>query len=245
MKRIRLLGVALMTVFAVSAIVAATASAAEPTKILPEPSTVKPLKVTSKSGAGSLITVSGEEVKCKTDKGTSEFTTPNLGTFHALFEGCTGPSGTTCTGESGDAKGTILLLGEVHYLLALLMEGTKEKETTKLVPALAFLFKQFHFTCSISIIKVLVLVRGCAAAFAEPTEVLTKKTKDVFTEWSQGESQILLILPPEATKEVNCLTETHVGEGEEKFELSAQKGTAENEKFEQGGKEIEIELMNK
>ena len=141
MKRFRLLGVVLMAVFVLGVIVATRASAAEPTKILPEPTAVKPLTATDKSGPGTLLTVAGSEVKCTKGTSTSSFTTPNLGTFHAIFEGCKAKVpiiGTApCTGAS-DEKEKILLLGTVHYVLALLMEGKpKEEKTPKLVAALA------------------------------------------------------------------------------------------------------------
>ena len=129
MKRFRLLGVVFMAVFVLGVVAATTASAAEPTKILPEPTKEKPLTVKSKSGKGTLLTVGKSEVTCNTDKGTSEFTTPNLGTFHTTFEGCkTEVLGQklTCTGAN-DAEGLILLLGTVHYVLALLMKGQGQK----------------------------------------------------------------------------------------------------------------------
>ncbi len=236
MKRIRLLGVVLMAVFVLGAIAATTASAAEVTKILPEPTKEKPLKVKSKSGSGTLLTVGGSEAKCEKAKGTSEFTTPNLGTFHTEFEGCkikapivkTAP----CTGV-GDKKEVILLLGTVHYVLALLM--TKGTETT-LVAALAFLFEELHFTCEALGQKELILVKGCAAANAEPTEKLTNKTKDTFKEFTTGESSILEILLEEAKKETPCLTEVNIGG--KGFELAAETGTVENETS------VEVLLMN-
>ena len=207
MKRIRSLGIVFMAVFVLGAIAAATASAAEVTKILPEPTKAKPLKVTSK-GSGTLLTVGGSQIMCTKIKGTGEFTTPNLGTFHAEFEGCKAKIITesiSCSG-AGDKKEVILLLGTVHYVLALLMEGKpKEEKTPKLVAALAFLFEEFHFTCEALGVKDLIRVKGCAAANVEPTEKLTNKTKDVFKEFSSGESSILEILLEEATKETPCL----------------------------------------
>lgn len=236
MKRIRLLGVALMAVFALGVIAAASASAQEPTKVLPEPTEAKPLMGTSKSGPGTLLTVGKNEVTCKKDTDTFSATTPNLGTFHATFEECkTVVLGQklTCTGV-GDKEGLILLLGTVHYWLALL--------SAKLVAALVFLFEEFHFTCKNALAKALVLVKGCAAALAEPTEKLTKVTKDIFKEEKSGVPDIKEVLPSEAKSEIKCITETNVNET--KFEESAQTGTDENEAFKQGGAEVEVLLMN-
>ncbi len=233
MKHFKLLGVALMAVFVLTAIAATTASAAEVTKILPE---LKSITVKSKSGVGTLLTVGGSEVICQKDKGTGEFTTPNLGTFQVEFGECKAKAPIVktapCTGE-GDKKEVILLSGTVHYVLALLM--TKGTETT-LVAALAFLFKELHFTCEALGVKELIQVKGCAAANAEPTEKLTNKTKDTFKEFSTGESSILEILLEEAKKETPCLTETNVGG--KGFELSAETGTVENETS------VEVLLMN-
>lgn len=235
MKRSKLLGVALMAVFVLGVIGATTASA-EVTKILPE---LKSITVKTKSGKGTLLTVGGSQVICQKDKGTGEFTTPNLGTFHTTFEECKAKiviGSAACTGV-GDEKEKILLLGTVHYVLALLMEGKpKEEKAAKLVAALAFLFEELHFTCEAFGQKELILVKGCAAANAEPTEKLTNKTKDTFKEFSSGESSILEILLEEATKETPCLTETNVGG--KGFELSAETGVAENETS------VEVLLMN-
>ncbi len=237
MKRFKLLGVAFMAIFALSAIAATTASAEEFTKILPIPTAENPLTGTDKSGPGTLLTIGKNQVTCEKDTSNFSFTSPNLGTFHATFEGCkTEVLGQklTCTG-TGDKEGQILLLGIVHYWLALL--------TAKLVAALVFLFEEFHFTCKNVIAKALVLVKGCAAALAEPVEKLTKVTKDVFIEEKSGVSDIKEVLPEETTKEIKCITETNVNET--KFEESAQTGTDENEKFEQGKKAVEVLLMNK
>jgi hypothetical protein len=233
MRNVKLFAVAIMAIFALSVVAVATAAAEERTKVLPEPTLASPLTSTGKGGEGKLVTVGGKEVKCKKAVGTGEFTSLNLGPFHTTFEECTGPLDSTCMGE-GDAAGKVLLLGTAHYWLALL--------TGRLVAALVFLFNELHFTCEALGVKLLVLVKGCAAALAEPTEVLTKVTKDVFTEEKTGVSDIRSVLPQESTKELSCHTETNVnGAG---FEESGETGTAENEKFEKGGSAVSVLLMN-
>jgi hypothetical protein len=239
MKRIRLLGMMLVAIFAFSAVIASVAAAEEKTKVLPEATAASPLTSTGKGGAGVLLTVRGREVTCESGTGSGAFTSANLGTFHTTFIGCkTKADGATlrCTGTE-DREGQILLLGTVHYWLALL--------SARLVAALVFLFVQFHFTCTILTIKELVLVRGCAAALAEPTEKLTALTKDVFTEASSGVSDITEVLPQEARAEIRCITETKVGEAEgDEFEQSSERGTAENERFEKEKRSVEVLLMN-
>lgn len=236
MRNIKLLGTAVVMALVLSAIAVATASAAEPTKILPEPTKAAPLTFTGTAGAGKLLTLGKKEVKCTKSTGSGEFTTPNLGTAKILFEGCTGEFGTTCTGV-GDKSGTIAQEGPVHYILGLL--------SGKLVAVLAGLPKEFHFTCEVIGIKILVLVRGCIASLAEPTEKPTKTTKDVFafTEANSGDPDISLILMEEAKEEIKCVLESSINGGA--FESSGLEGTATNEGFKKGGKAVEIELMNK
>jgi len=233
----KLLGVTLLAVIALTVMAAASALAAEPTKMLPEPTEAKPLTGTDKSGEGVLVTTGGNEVKCKKDVSSFSATTPNKGTFHVTFESCKAKvpiiGSAPCTGV-GDEKEKILLLGTVEYWLALL--------SSKLVAALVFLIEEFHFTCEALGQKQLILVKGCAAALAEPTEKLTKTTKDVFKEESKGVSDIREVLPVEAKEEIKCVTLTSVNGGA--FEESGQTGTDENEKFEQGSKAVEVLLMN-
>jgi hypothetical protein len=234
MSRFKAIGAGLMAILALSAFAVAMASAAEPTKMLPAGPGIT---FTSKSGEGVLLTVGGSEVKCKKDAGTGTIDTTNLGNFHTEFKECKakvsifeGP----CSGE-GDSEGIILLLGTFHFWLATL--------TNKLVAALVFLIREFHFTCVVAGVKELVLVKGCAAALAEPTEVLTKVTKDVFIETKSGISDIRTVLPENSTIPISCITLTNVGG--KGFEESAQKGTAENETFKKEGVAVEVLLMNK
>jgi hypothetical protein len=124
MVRIRTIGLALVAVFALTAVVASAASAAAPEfRIGPchkvakgtagaypsqskceerlsqnvEPREWEPdgvaagekIKFTSKSGAGKLVTVGGEEVKCTGDTDTGEITGPKtVGKVTVKFTGC-------------------------------------------------------------------------------------------------------------------------------------------------------------
>jgi len=237
MKRIRLFGMALICVCALGALTAMSASAAEVTKILPEPTAAKPVTYTAKSGEIRMLSVAGFEVKCKKATSDGSFTTPNFGDFDVLFTECTGPLTTTCT-SAGAPKGLIGAEGEVHYLLALEMKGTE----TILVAALVFLFDEFHVTCESKVISMTFAADGCIAARAEPINKLTKTTTDTFEEFKSGETKILEVLPVEGTVEATCLPDISVNGGAD--ELFAMNGTITNEKFTRATKEIEIELMN-
>jgi hypothetical protein len=234
MSRFKVIGAALMAILALSAFAVAMASAAEPTKMLPSAG----VTFTAKSGPGTLLTIGGSEVKCTSSLGSGTIDTTNLGNFHTEFSGCKAELKgfkPTCTGE-GDSSGKILLLGTFHYWLATLGKA--------LVGALVFLIAQFHFTCELLGQKQLIIVLGCAAALAEPTETLTTVTRDVFKETKSGISDIRTVLPENATKAIACITTTSVNGGA--FEESAQTGTAENLKFTKGAEEnILILLMNK
>jgi hypothetical protein len=235
MTRFKTIGVALMAILALSAFAASIASAegVEPTKILP----TGKITFTSKSGPGTLLTIGKNEVKCEKDAGSGEVKTLNLGNFHTEFSECKAELGgfkPVCTGE-GDTEGKILLLGTFHFWLATLGKA--------LVAALVFLIAQIHFTCELLGQKQLILVLGCAAALAEPTEKLAKVTTDQFIETKSGVSDIRTVLPELSTKSLGCITTTSVNA--KPFEESAQKGTAENETFKSGGVAVEVLLMNK
>jgi hypothetical protein len=235
MKRFKLIGIAILAIFALTAIAANIANAEE-TKILPEPTALLPVTNKATGGPGKLLTLGGKEIKCESSSGEGSATSFNLGTFHTLFTKCTGPLGSTCTGAS-NPSGLIALLGTVHFWLALLVKsGT-------LVAALVFLIAPFHFTCEAFGVKQLILVLGCAAAHAEPTNVLTNLTKDVFIENGTGMPDIRSVLPSGATSEIPCITLTQINE-EGAFEESAQSGTITNSKFEQNEKLISVLLMN-
>ncbi len=245
MKRIvTLFGVAVMAVFAFSAI----ASAAEPTKILPEPTAALHLTDTgSQPAPGHLLTVGGLEVKCAKGSGSETFTTANAGTGEVLFTECTGPLSTVCTG-TGDAEGLISAKGEVFFWLALMMTGTKEKPTSELVGALVFMLEAagVKLTCvnKAKTIKDEIVVKGCTAAqvASASQNKLVSEVKETFAEWSSGETSILSVLKEGAASETRCLTETSTNGGAE--ELSALTGLFNVSKFIQNGKEITIELMN-
>jgi hypothetical protein len=239
MRRINTLGAVLAAIFALSAI-AAIANAAEPTKILPEPTRAAPLSGTSKGGRGTLTTVGGNEVKCVKAKNTFEFTSPNEGTTHVTFEECRDRvpiigGEQVCTGRS-DREGQILYLGTVLYLLALLSE--------RLIAALIALVAEFEFICGSGLTEGKVKVKGCVSSLAEPIERLTNLTRDVFREKTSGSGtqDIQSFLPVEGRKEEPCQTLTKVNSGS--FEESGATGTAENEKFEQSRREVSVLLMN-
>ncbi len=159
MHRLKILGVALMAVFALSVVVSATASAA--VVILPE--VAESWK--GESGVGSLEVLKGAaKIECKKDKseGTFEATKP-LGTFHIDFEGCKA-SIAACTGL-GEAKEVILTLGTTHLVFDTLAAKLSENGVGVL-----FLVEPTHFEC----LGKLFVVSGQLLCLIKPPEKLAK-----------------------------------------------------------------------
>jgi hypothetical protein len=238
MSRIKFLGVALVAVFAFAALAATSALAEEKTKMLPESGVTFTGK---QEGVGKLVQAGGETIECKKGKGTGTIESANLGKFTTDFEECklaTGiGKGSTCTG-AGEASGVILAKGPYHFWLAL--ETLSGKEHT-LVGALVELAEPVHFTCVVFGLNQLVVVEGCTAALAKPLNTLSATTEDVFAQ-SNGVQLITQVLPQEKTSEITCQQLSSLNGGT--FKNSALEGTAKNEKFISGGKEITVLLMN-
>jgi hypothetical protein len=110
MQRLRLLGIALMIILALTALAATTASAETP-EILPAPTTTTPLLFTSSGGgAATLIPTKEEEktiFKCKKIRSDGDFTSADSGTITIDLEEC--KANVTNCSTSGDAAGVILM----------------------------------------------------------------------------------------------------------------------------------------
>ena len=114
--RIRMIGLALVAVFAMAAIVASAASAALPEQV---PAAGK---FTGTSGASTFETKSGEKVKCSSDAIAGEITGAKTSKSTITFKGCEA-FGLKCN-SSGAGSGEIVLnvTGELVYI----MKSTKE-----------------------------------------------------------------------------------------------------------------------
>ncbi len=250
MKRsIALFGIAFTAAFAFIAISVVTAWAAEPTKILPEPTAEVGVRLkasVAQPAEGHLLTSGGLEVKCKKASGEQIWTSANLGLWHLTFTECTGPLSSTCT-TIEKPEGTIEAEGAVHFWLALLMMGTTEKETTELIGALVFLTEEIKFTCKNKpgTFKDEVVVKpGCIAAqvLSESLNKLIERAHVQFTEWASGLGAILWVLPQESSLELFCSLKAKVNGGaEESVALSALFWV---EGFKKNNTAITIELMN-
>jgi len=172
MKQLKILGVALMSVFALGAIVASMASAA--VSVLPEG---KEETWKGESGAGTLEVLKGASaIECKKDtsEGTFEATKP-LGSFHIDFKECSAAGGlATCTGL-GESTGVILSLGTFHLVFDKLGTGAE------LGVGILFLVEKVHFECAGKLFNVTGEVLCLIKPFNEKVkhfEIVCKKGKE-------------------------------------------------------------------
>jgi hypothetical protein len=204
MRNLATTGAALAAVFALSLSIVGTAAATEATKILPEATEASPITFTGLSGPGTLETVGSTKVTCEEDTETGSVTSANLGKFKLLFEHCTSVLSSKCTSLTATTSGDIQAEGTFHYWLA--------KDGSELVSALVYLLKETHFTCTVSGIETLELVKGCMAGQLEEAEKSTKFTVTGFT-GSKGVNAIAKVLPQESPSEIGCQLETSVSGG--------------------------------
>jgi hypothetical protein len=144
MRQLKLVGLACLALFALTAAMASSASALILPEILP---LVEGRTFTGENdGANPILeSVGGTKVECKggaTATGTEEAKKP-LGLFHITFKGC--KAGLACTGE-GDEKEVILSLGTWHLVF--------DQEKPELLTATLFLPDVTKFECGFVKIEV-------------------------------------------------------------------------------------------
>jgi hypothetical protein len=150
MRRISIIGWALMAVLALCAFAASTAFALP--ELLPKGSwTGKDDNATDKPTL-EILGGSLPAIKCTAATATGADETDTLGSFHITFTGCEAGGG-KCN-STGDTAGTILSLGTYHYVFDVL--GTGES----LGVAVLFLPEHVHLTCASIIGNQLILVLG-------------------------------------------------------------------------------------
>jgi hypothetical protein len=156
MRRLKLLGLALVAVFVSAAAMSTAAMALEVPENLPALEAPEKRTYTGKNvGSTELRTEGQKPMVCTSVKGESTETTSAgpEGEFHLTFEKCTTEvlgSKVSCTGL-GDTTETILELGTWK----LVFDREKGKEFKELTTGLLFLNKPTHFSCSILLIEVL------------------------------------------------------------------------------------------
>jgi len=145
MRRFKLFGLAVLAVFAATAVVTASASAVAP---LPQvlPTTITEWHGTQVGVASLEQSESGLKIECSGGSGLGVIeSSRTLGLFHITFTGCKALSG-QCTGLGDATAGTILTLGLWHSVI--------DVDEPNLAAAILFLIEEVHFSCGIVLIKV-------------------------------------------------------------------------------------------
>ena len=181
MKRVRLFGLVLVSVFALGAAVAGVASAE--VSFLPLGSSSLTYSFTISGGASKYQTLSGKTIACTSSSGTGEVSSERLGTFKVEFAGCEEPTlKVKCADLSQTSdNGRIKMEGEFHLRMGL---------SGQPLGLIAFLINpDVHLLCSI----LLFVLLGCMVG--EIDSELEKLISEVLILIKQaaGENTILSI----------------------------------------------------
>jgi len=218
MKRIKLLGLALIALIALGAFASAGAFAENP-EILPVPTEAKPANFTSEAGRTDLHSTKDVLVICLKATNTGSFTTQDSGLVLIDFTECKS-EGANCN-SPGQAAGVILTLGLIQ-LVDVLPTGTldlgvviepKEEGVEKHAKDLTF--KCGGILSAVILGSVIGVVDNSAGALLKDLE----KFKEVKVLWAEGAS-----LGEQAIKECDLL-KTFCAKGP--FELKAEFGKGE------------------
>lgn len=225
MRHVKALGLVVIVLFAFGGVESATSSAVLPVA-LPLATSSSPVKFVSKSGPTTFQTGS-TVVTGTSDEATSEYLSTALGDFDLLLLGFKS-SGVSCTGLPDTVLGSILALGTFHvvYLLNLSAKHI----------GVAYLLQLVHYSCSI----ILVRVRGCVLGLLERVNKKVTTNTAVLKQKS-GVNEYTTYLNEENNGSVRCNLEASVGTGT--FGAASLETTETNEKAEQGGKSVEMEVM--
>jgi hypothetical protein len=186
MQRFRLLGIALMAIFAISAIASATAAAENP-DILPIPSSEEPLKFTSQGLDTKYVleTTKKLQIECKTVTNKGEFTTQDSGTVTIDFEGCEA-KGAKCKAE-GDVNGTILVFGDINFVdLKKAGLALKESLGVEILPLNPSKENKLLITCGVLKTEVVGSVLGREDKIKE---LVKTKTGELLFDQKEGEQE--------------------------------------------------------
>jgi len=247
MKRISIAGLFLAAVFALSAMAASGASAAE---LLARPAgggSIAGVTFLSSATLPLLITHSGSEIHCKDATNQGKFLTATLGDILIRFLGCTTKVGAstfecnTSGGGSGEVHlplSTLFHLGLAHLVLA---------ASTDRVPAAVILPGIIKIECAGGLAKIEVKgnVIGAfqtAAGAPQPLGTAFSTVNLNFQQTSTGLQHLKLILMPGSTAPTEYFLESNLNGSA--FEPAAEVVNARLDLFTlSGGKEDNIELV--
>jgi hypothetical protein len=169
MHRVKMFGLALLTMFTITAVVTAMASAALPLLLDSKGNPVVEEKYTGTGGVTKL-SVLGKSLEVECEKLTAagsmskQSTNGYLGPYTIDFEKCKTSIGGTCTGAS-EASGVILNGGDAHLVF---------DNLTTLGAAILFLPEETSFKCVVLGIESKFVVRGMVMCLIKPINMLAK-----------------------------------------------------------------------
>jgi len=179
MRRIKVLGLFALAMFALAAASASPALASLPTLLITEgglnvaPSEAKEATFEGTGGKGQLRTNIAEHetaIECTAVSILAALNSPRLGLFHLHFTGCVqGPKTTKPCETTGDASGVILVLGSWHLVYDKLGSGAA------LGIGALLLLERTHITC-LAVINTLLLVSGLILGLVLPGANKLQKT---------------------------------------------------------------------
>jgi hypothetical protein len=142
----------ILAAFALSAIVATTASALENIEVLPNPTKTTPLNFESKGPAGELEgEQAGSAIECKESTGKGEITSTNLGVATETFTGCKSAiSGSKCESLPKETPGTVEVKERFHLVDVLLPKGEPAPEL--MLGVVDILSELLHIECGAAIL---------------------------------------------------------------------------------------------
>ena len=242
MKRIRIVGLCLVAVFALSAATASSASAGE-LLFKAVTGSIVGGGFLSTGGLSLLITRSGKLIHCTHVVNHGLFLSPTLGDALMRFLGCTTKESITLNCNTLNA-GT----GEIHLPLSTLFHlGLGHLGTNTSIPAIAVSLgaSGIEIKCtSLVTIKVTGVAIGALQNASGEQAKLNEKVKEmnlVYKQTANGEQELRLILMPGGTLGTDDLSSSFNGGP---AELSSEKATDTLNGFTNGaGAATEIELV--
>jgi hypothetical protein len=164
MKRLRIVGLALLALFALSAIASSSAMAEQP-EILPVPTEKEPLTLTAEGPLAELTSNEGKNtIDCEKVLVNGSFTSADLGKATFDFHNCTAEKKAIKCWSLGDEKSplgekSVILLDNADiHLVDILPAGTLQ------LGLAVILLKELHIECQGGI---LILIKGTAIGIVE------------------------------------------------------------------------------
>jgi len=243
MKRISIVGLCLMAVFALSAGAVSSASAADLLARTSTGGSVAGATFLSSVTLPKLITHSGSTIECKHATNHGLFLSATLGNVLIRFLGCT-TSGLKCNTPGAGAEeihlplSTLFHLGLAHLVLA---------TTTDRVPAAVLLPGIIKIECGAGAVKIEVKgsVIGAlqtAAGAPQPLNTAFSTVNWNFQQTANGLQHLKLILMPGSTTPTEYDLTSNVNGGA--FELASEVANAKLDGFKNSaGTAVELELV--